>query len=199
MPLKTESRTTPDRIPLHNALHPSKEMTSNGLLTSQTDGGLPDPVIIHGYPCKAPIILGCLVVRVDKRLTDWFSALLSAEYPGSNLAIIGATVPLSVTEVTLGMREADLTCSRSLKNSNGELMSDSAKPATMPAIKASETWTKLSSRPSAKKKYILSEAIHGMFSKKRFEQYIIYKIPNLENYSKLLRIYTNKILKQQII
>lgn len=139
MPLKTESRTTPDRIPLHNALHPSKEMTSNGLLTSQTDGGLPDPVIIHGYSCKAPIILGCLVARVDKRLTDWFSALLSGENPCSNLAIKGEPVPFSVTEVEVGMREADLTCSRSLKSSNGELMSDSAAPATMPAIRASET------------------------------------------------------------
>lgn len=33
MPQKMESRNIPDRIPLHKAPHPSKEMISEGLLT----------------------------------------------------------------------------------------------------------------------------------------------------------------------
>jgi hypothetical protein len=113
----------------------------DGFRTSQTDGAFPDPVIIHGYSSKAPARFGCLLVRVDKRVTKWFNAFLSGVCPGSNLAIMGATALFSVTGVDLGTRDADVTCARSLISSNGEHTSDSNAPATIPAIRASETYT----------------------------------------------------------
>jgi len=70
-PPKIESQTSHDLIPLqfHNAPHPSKEMMLDGFWTSQTDSAFPDPVIIHGYSSKAPSRFGCLLVKVDKRVT----------------------------------------------------------------------------------------------------------------------------------
>lgn len=70
MPPKMESWTNPGLRPLHRAPHPSKLMTSDSLLTLLTGGGLPDPVIIHGYSFHASIVLACLVVKVDKRPTE---------------------------------------------------------------------------------------------------------------------------------
>ncbi|KAL3610779.1 hypothetical protein D5086_001799 [Populus alba] len=68
-PPKTKSQTSLDLIPLRNAPHTSKEMMLDGFRTSQTDGAFPDPVIIYGYSSNAPSRFGCLLVRVDKRVT----------------------------------------------------------------------------------------------------------------------------------
>lgn len=77
MPLNTESRTIPGRSPLQNVLHPSKDIMSDGLLTLETDGGLPDPVIVHGYSSKALVTFVFLVFRMEMRPTYRSNALLS--------------------------------------------------------------------------------------------------------------------------
>ncbi|KAL2513150.1 Uncharacterized protein Adt_18750 [Abeliophyllum distichum] len=87
MPPKIESRTNPGLRPLHRALHPSKVMTFDGLLTLLTSGGLLDSVIIHGYSFNASIVLACIVVKVDKRPTELLIVLMSNKYTVSNLAI----------------------------------------------------------------------------------------------------------------
>lgn len=76
-PPNTESRTIPERRPLHNVLHPSKDIMSDGLLTLETDGGLPDPVIVHGYSSNALVRFVFLAFRVEMRPIYWSNALLS--------------------------------------------------------------------------------------------------------------------------
>lgn len=148
MPQKIESRTKPDLSPLQRAVHPSKDTMSDDILTLLTAGGLPDPVIIHGYSFKASNIFACLVLKVDKRPTEFVIAVMSMEYLGSNLETKGGTALLSAMDGEFSVREAEATWARSLISSNGELTRHSIMPAANPAIRASETCTLSSSRPS---------------------------------------------------
>lgn len=74
---------------------------------------------------------------MDKRPTEWLSALMSGEYPRSNFAIEDETTVFS----EFGIREAVVTCARIVKSSNGEVISDSIAPDAIPASRASETYT----------------------------------------------------------
>ena len=83
-------------------------------------------------------MLGYFVLRVDKRPTDLFRDFMSIQCPRSNLAIEGETLFVATAEVVLGTREAEVTCERILRSSNGVLMTDTTAPVATPAMRASE-------------------------------------------------------------